>query len=383
MHSTRTILFRTFLGGILFAPLFVLAQTTTPVGTSTAPTADQILQQQLEQQLKDLTQKRDDLLAPDVSGTSAKLLLQNLDVKVSPENPGPSETIRVNIESYLADLDKATLTWVLDGKTVQRGTGKRSFSFTNGPSGKTTRLSIHITTQNGETITKELSWNPVGLTVLWEADTYTPPFYRGKALLSSQANVRAIAIPDNTGGTNALSAGNFAYVWQKDGTNVSSASGYGKNLFTFPAPKPYGKTSVSVLASSVDGQTSTEKQINLPVTQPFILFYEDTPLLGVWYNRPIGSNFTLTKRELSVSAEPFFFSKEDSDTSTLKYNWSVNGAATKNSGRTITLRNDTGAQGISLVSLATSGIKKVFQSATQSINVSMAGNKDTGSRPTF
>lgn len=438
MHSMRTRLFHIFLGGIFLSLFFVFShsvfaiiavcgpgeacggggggvntsststatQTTTTSAVPTIPQAspstyapqtptslfttqtsasstEEIIAQ-YQQQLDALTKKRDELFAPNPVEISAKSLLKYLSVKVSPENPAPLETIRVTIESYISDLDKATITWSINGKIVDSGTGKRTFSFQNGPSGKITRLSVTIVTNNGERIIKELSWNPVALTILWQADTYTPPFYRGKALLTPQANIHVVALPDNSSGANALSGGKFAYVWQKDGSTVAGASGYGKNLFSFVGPKPYDKISVKVLASSVDDAIKSEKRIDLPVTQPFILFYESTPLLGVWYNHPMNSDFTLTKKEFSLSAEPYFFSNDDSDAPILKYDWSLNGAPVQNYGHTITLRNDTGQEGNSVVSLTMSGIKKTFQGAARSLSVKFTNNEESSSnRPSF
>lgn len=375
-----------FFALILFfiLPLFSFAQT---VATTTADQPDPIdiarekahaesarlLQNFLSDQMKKI---------PSAADIRTNSIRDYLDIKTTPKNPGPSEKVTVSVESYLTDLNKATISWSLDGKTVERSVGKKTFSFQNGPSGKTTRLAISIVTNTGESIVKELSWNPVGLTILWQADTYTPPFYRGKALLSAQANVRAVAIPDNTGGQNALSAGSLVYVWEKDGTNVSEASGYGKNSFSFLGPKPYESANVKVRASSINDTVSAETRIDVSLSQPFILFYEKHPLLGVWYNRPFGTDITLNRKEFSISAEPFFFSNETSDTPTLRYDWAVNGNAVQNYGHTIVLRNDAGTKGDSVISLAMRGLRQTFQSGSQELRVHFMG-EESASRPTF
>lgn len=373
MYSMRIIVLSALLGGIVAAPVFAFAQT----ATTTAEQPKSELQQQIDQLISDRMK-----FMPSLSEVRAKSIRDYLDIKTVPQNPGPLETVRVSVESYLSDLNKATIVWSLNGKVLDRGIGKKSFSFQNGPSGKTTRLTISITTNGGEYITKELSWNPVGLTILWEADTYTPPFYRGKALLSSQANVRAVAIPDNTDGQNALSAGNFVYIWEKDGAVVSDVSGYAKNSFSFTAPKPYGDAKVKVRASSVNSAINSETRVDLSLSQPFILFYEKSPLLGVLYNQPFGADTTLSKKEFSVNAEPYYFSNETSETSTLVYDWAVNGKSTQNYGRTITLRNDTGAKGDSVVSLAMHGLKQTFQMANSDLRVHFTGGETSG-RPIF
>lgn len=373
MYSMRSVALSALLGGFIFAPLFTFAQTS----TTTAEQPVSQLQQQIDQLIRDRMNSM-----PTAGEIRASSISNYLEVKTVPENPGPSEMVSVSIESYLADLNKSTISWSLNGKVVDRGIGRKSFSFQNGLSGKTTRLTISITTNAGENITKELSWNPVGLTILWEADTYTPPFYKGKALLTAQANVKAVAIPDNTDGQNALSAGNFVYVWEKDGTVVSESSGYGKNFLSFTAPKPYGDAKVKVKASSVNNSINSETRVSLSLSQPIILFYEKNPLLGVLYNQPFGSETTLSKKEFTVVAEPYFFSSETSEVPTIKYDWSVNNKTTQSYGRTITLRNDTGEKGESVVSLSMRGLKQTFQNASKELRVHFTGG-ESAERPIF
>ena len=167
MYSMRSVALSALLGGFIFTPLFAFAQTS----TTTAEQPVSQLQQQIDQLIRDRMNSM-----PTTEEIRASSIRNYLEVKTIPETPGPSEMVRVSIESYLTDLNKATISWSLNGKVVDRGVGRKSFSFQNGPSGKTTRLTIPITTNAGEYITKEFSGNPVGLTILWEADTYTPPF---------------------------------------------------------------------------------------------------------------------------------------------------------------------------------------------------------------
>lgn len=357
-------------------PFFAFAQT----ATSTAdqlPQADKILLKQIDQ----LTANRENILSKIVD-VRPSAVRDMLDIKISPSNPGPNVTVRVTIESYLSDLNKASISWSINGRVALQGIGKTSFSFQNGPSGKTTVLALSIITNTGETITKEFSWTPVGITLFWEADTYTPPFYRGKPLLSPQAMVKVVATPDNTDPQNALSAGNLVYIWEKGGVGMPGASGYGKNSFSFAGPKPYDDISAKVRVSSVDDTVSSEARIYLPLSNPFILFYDKHPLLGVLYNQPLGTLTNLTNKEISLSAEPYFFSNERGESQSIKYNWSVNGETAQNYGRTITLRNDAGTKGSSVVSLSMRGAKQSFQTASRSVVVSFTESVATN-RPVF
>ncbi len=370
---------RFFLVSALFSlPFFALAQ----ISTSTA---EQPLQTPplIQQQIDQLTASRINLL-PKIEDIRKNAIRDLLDVKIYPNNPGPNDTIRVTIESYLSDMDKAFIKWELNGSIAQKGTGKTSFSFQNGSSGTTTNLTVTILTNAGEEIIRSFSWTPVGVTIMWEADTYTPPFYRGKALLSPQAIVRVVAIPDNTGGANALDAGNLVYAWEKDGSSITESSGYGRNSFSFVGPKPYDNSNVKVNVSSVDDTINSEVRVYLPVSNPLILFYNKNPLLGVLYNRPLDDTLTTTDREFSISAEPYFFSNERSETPALKYSWSINGVPATNYGRNITLRNEMGLKGTSEISLVMRGLNKTFQKANQDLRVNFTSDTSSSiNRPSF
>ncbi len=310
-----------------------------------------------------------------------KAVSDYLSVTTNPRNPGPGETVSVSVESYLSDLNKATIDWSVNGKLISRSTGKTSFSFKNGSSGETTRISVSIVTNTGEKVTKELTFNPVGVTILWEADTYTPPFYKGKPLMTAQARVRVLAVPDAVNSKNLLRTDNLVFVWEKDGTVVQEASGYGKNSFSITGPSPYDETNVNVKVSSLNDAIQSELQIDLPLSVPIILFYENSPLLGVLYNRPLSTGITLTKKDFSVSAEPYFFSNEESGRQTAKYNWSLNDRPVINFGRAITLRNEQGLKGTSVLSLEMYGTKKLFQSASQSLTINFSASESV--RPSF
>lgn len=364
---------------LLSLPLFVSAQTATSSLSSlfTAPTLTR--EQQIE--IQNLQQQAGNLLSP--RSIRQNSISQYLKVQFSPRNPKPGETVRVTAESFLSDLNKATITWSVNGKAVERGIGKTSFSFQVGASGATTRLGILIVTNQGEEVYKEYGFNPIGLTLLWEADTYTPPFYKGKPLVAYQSRVRAIAVPDAAYTKDAVDASSLSYVWRQDGDAVSDASGYGKNSYTFTAPRPYEKAKISVSATPLTGGAQSEFLLDLPLANPFILFYEEDPLLGVRYERPLAKTFTLTQKDVSVRAEPFFFSNErNNDAAPLfSYTWELNGKQVANLGRTITLKNEKGESGEASLSLGMAGIRKTFQAASQSLRIKFS--PETSSMPSF
>ncbi len=363
---------RFFILAFFTLPFFSFAQT----NTSTAVQPMDLLEERAAVQVQIDAMINDYLKTfPTNKEIQTKALANDITIKTTPEYPGPNETVNAIVSGYLSNLGTATISWSVNGNLVEKGVGQKTFFFQNGDSGKTTTLAVSIVTSSGESIKKETSFTPIGITLLWEADTYTPPFYKGKPLLTPEARVRVIAVPD-TG-----NASNFIYNWERNGNSLVSVSGYSKNSFSLKGPLPFYEAKIRVSVLSNNKKLESKKSISLPLTKPFILFYGDHPLFGVLYNHSIDTNLIVTEKEFSVRAEPYFFSEERSEQPILTYSWLLNGKVVLNSGRTITLRNEQGGKSVDSLALTVRGIKQTFQSARQSIIVNFDTNKSE--RPTF
>lgn len=161
--------------------------------------------------------------------------------------------------------------------------------------------------------------NDLGL--LWETNTYTPPFYQGRALPSPGSTVRVIAFPTGKNGQ-VVQTENLEFVWEKDFRLLTSASGQGRDTLTFRAENGPHKVKVTVDSTTLSRPLS--QTITIPVNSPEVLLYEDDPLLGVNYNQSIPQNIELLKSEITLVAEPYFFSLLESKTGKLEYSWLLN-----------------------------------------------------------
>ena len=103
---------------LFVVPFFILAQTSTPADT---------LQKQIDSLVMD---RMGSLPTPDQIRSNG--IRDNLQTRINPQNPGPGENVQMSIESFLTDLDKATITWTLNGKVAEKGMGKSLFTFKNG-----------------------------------------------------------------------------------------------------------------------------------------------------------------------------------------------------------------------------------------------------------
>ncbi len=171
-------------------------------------------------------------------------------------------------------------------------------------------------------LTQAQTGDSVGL--LWEAETYTPVFYAGRALPTSEAMVRVVAMPRFSNRASFLAPESLIYTWQKDYQNLPSVSGLGKNTITYRADKRWGKNTIRVEVTNADKSRRAATTLDLPVTEPLVLFYEADPLLGTRSERALVSPFRLPLRALSLVAEPYYFSQADYAADQLTYNWTNN-----------------------------------------------------------
>ncbi|MFA6536415.1 MAG: hypothetical protein WC250_03595 [Candidatus Paceibacterota bacterium] len=309
-------------------------------------------------------------------------LTQNLSVTQNPERPRAYDTVSISVESYLVDLNSASITWSVNGKLSEKGTGNKTFKIKLGAVGSLTTVGLSIKARTGESIDKVFALRPSEVDLLWEAQTYTPPFYKGKALFSNQGRLRIIAVPnfkDSSGKT--ISAGNLIYTWKQDDQVLGNLSGYGKSTLIVDGPLLPILTTISVQAMTADSQLVAESRLSLRSLTPSILFYENNPLYGIMYHQAMGSAFTLRGSEITLAAEPYFFSGHEKTTLETTYDWQLNGVIVgDNENGEVTLRNDKAQTGQSILSLEITNSQKIYQSARQTLTLNFSSE---GANPTF
>jgi hypothetical protein len=240
-------------------------------------------------------------------------------VEFSPENPGPNATVSAKANSYSFDINRASITWVVNGQTKLQGTGEKSFSFSTGDIGSITKLSVLITTEKGASFKKDFSFRTADVDILWEALTYTPPWYKGKALPSSESLIKITAVPHFPG---AISPAKLIYNWSVAFENKPDISGLAKRSFLLRSANVFNENKISVIVSNYDKSITAEKNISIKISQPKIIFYEENLLEGARFNQTLQRDFQLNDNTINIRAEPFFFSRRNLER--LLYEWTMN-----------------------------------------------------------
>jgi hypothetical protein len=209
--------------------------------------------------------------------------------------------------------------------------------------------------------------NTNSVDLLWQGNTYTPPFYEGRALWSKQSKITFTAIPHIFGANGQrLDPSTLIYRWSKDGTIYGDASGIGVNTFSFVDSifsKPQTVTVAIIQTQTTDTIQDTvlaSESAALVPTKPSLSVYEISPLYGPLFNKDISDSFALKNKEVSFGVFPFFFSTPGVGSSILSYAWRTGGGQAATTNR-VTYRAPDGASGDSAISIKVTHKDKASQ----------------------
>ncbi len=265
------------------------------------------------------------LVIPSLSYAQIAGNLSGVDIALSPVYPQTGTTVTASVSSSNINIQSATIVWLLDGE-IQQGVGSTNFSFTVEDVGSSQTLGVLVQTPTGQALAKTITIRPSEVTLLWEANTYTPPFYQGRSLYTSGSTIRAEAIAnfvDNNG--KPYRSSELLYTWSKNGTVLGSSSGVNRATLVTSGPKFFGNYILSVTVRAPDGLQTSRSSARIETIDPIILLYENDPLIGIKYHTAIGSAQSLSGATLfKVQAVPYFMDTESANGPFLDYTWSIN-----------------------------------------------------------
>lgn len=265
-------------------------------------------------------------------------------ILATPETPKAGDTIHLKAESPLFDLAKSSLTWRIDGQVVAQGTGISETDYTVSSSATSIEVSLSVDDPAWGSASSVLTITPLELDIIFDAPTYVPPFYRGRALPSGGGNIRLQAIARFPGSRGPLSENTITYTWRRNNRILTSASGLGKSSITVEAPTPGDTDTFSVRASANDDTLSATASVTIPSSEPVLMLYEDQPLFGILFHSAIPKEIP-ARGDITVAAIPYFATSQRLDDPSLKYAWRINeqnATASSTKKNEITLRSDSG-----------------------------------------
>ena len=305
----------------------------------------------------------------------------DLSLEISPQYPEPGETVVVKARSILVPLSATPLAWFVDGKLILEGMGVMEKEIVAGELGSEAVVRA-VATYEGSLHSASITIRPAELDLLWESDSFVPPFFRGRALPSAGTVVRLEAIPRLQLGNGArVAVKDIVFTWRRNGYVISGTSGRGKSKVTIASPSLFGTDTVSVEARSIDGRSAAEASVRLPSEEPHIALYQNHPLFGVTFHTAIEPQTFVPETEITLAAIPYYADVSSPDEAGLSYEWQVNGQPIELDPKrpsSITI-NAAGSSGIALIELALSHVTNFFLNTAGSWRVTLLGDGDLDS----
>ena len=244
-------------------------------------------------------------------------LTPDLSITTIPSDPKPFQEVLLRAESYAIDLDQASIVWKYNGIIVASGIGKRTITVTAPGNGQTGLIDISARALGSVEATASVVIRPASVDVLWEApDSYTPPFYKGKALPSFGAPLRFTAIPT------ASAPRQVVYRWSQNDSSLQSKSGYGNASITIvpEITSPSTTLSVSVQSGTFNGAGSA----SITGKSPSLVAYQQKDGFTDYAN---GTTSAIEAQGpgTTVVFEPYYFSIPKNVTSDTFFTLTVDG----------------------------------------------------------
>lgn len=251
----------------------------------------------------------------------------SVEITLSQESPGAQQEIVATVNGFGVALQTASISWLVNGTVVQQGVGSTHLSFTTTSLGDSDILRVIVRTPQGNTFSATRVVRPTSVVLLWEGDTYTPPFYHGRALYTSGSRVRLEAqVTILTSNGTRLDPKKLVYIWKKNGIVITDVGGVGASGIVVPGPPFLGSDIFEVDVKSVDGAYSGSSAVKVDTVDPLVQLYMSDPLVGVHYYKSIGTNEHIAASEaLVIQAAPYYVDAYTPNDANLTYTWRANG----------------------------------------------------------
>ncbi len=297
--------------------------------------------------------------------------IDGVNISSFPDFPAEGTNVSISIESYLIDLDSASIVWMVNEKTKAHGVGMKEFQVPAPKIGSILNVKAIIKASNGREVIKTTAIKSGTVEIIWESKGYYPPFFKGKNLFSYQNTIHLVAFPHLASTvSNEINPKNIIYKWKLGGKYIENGSGQGRQSIDIQGDLLPKNLEISVEAYSQDQKEFAMGSIEISPTEPSIVFYEMNPLYGIMYNKAIYDSFSLYKTEVSLIASPYGFNSNKKGDN-LEYTWSINDVEqpdlSKN--QSITLKRDVKITGVSNINLVITNAQEIMQRAISSLSV--------------
>lgn len=240
-------------------------------------------------------------------------------ISTSPNVPEPGQRVVLKLESFAINLTDSNIKWFAKNQVIKEGEGATSISFI-APE-ESVNIAVQVLTPEGDELAKSIIISASSVDLLWEApDTYSPPFYKGKALPGPESLVKFVAVPSATKELGQSGTKGVDFMWQRNDVNMGSNSGKGKDSYTILLDSLKNSESLNVATNYAGKVASAET-----VIKPFDLGVSIYPLSSggePFITRALRSG-DIVNREASFFAAPYSAHPKYLDSKNIKFSWMI------------------------------------------------------------
>jgi hypothetical protein len=295
--------------------------------------------------------------------------LEVVGIHVTPQYPAPGQEITATVSST-GDSGDFAYEWIVNGEVVAQGFEAQKVTLTVGSSGTPMEISVRLLGSLGEvrgSATKIIQ--PGAVDIVWEGETFVPPFYQGRPLSSGSSSVRVLAIPLLVENGRRVPASELSYQWSVNGQVLGNKSGRGKSSAEILPPFFNSPFTVSVIATTVNGSIAAQQTTTITPRSPLLILYENAPLSGVNFNRAQTGTVSLIENEMGFRAYPYFVTNPTN----IEYVWEINNTDVTDDEkpRDLMVRRETGDNGIYSVQVVFRNVAEIFEKGAAAFNLSL------------
>ncbi len=297
-------------------------------------------------------------------------------VALTPRYPAPGDEVVAKLNAHMIYAPSARIVWKQNGKVVQESVGGLEYRFTVEKIGQTIDLEVIVYEESGNILRKTLKQTVGAVSIVWEGLTYTPPLYAGRALHSPRSEVVLQALPVIANGAGGyMNTKNLVFNWHLYGETNPRFSGQGLDSIVAKAKTPYAPLEASVHIQNKQGETLAIGHVSVPVTHPYVRFYEEYPQFGVKYTHTLDAEYRLPSNKRTIYAEPYFISAPTRTDQSLTYAWRI-GSQLLNSQGNVTLEPSGSGSSASSLELTVSNGSVLEQRARGALRVLFSGSSE-------
>ncbi len=317
--------------------------------------------------------------APALAG--AQFLPEPVQYVISPEVPGPNQAVTIEAQGIGAFLGDATITWTVGGKVVQSGVGLRTYTFVTGGVGSVTSIRVEIKSSSNGSFSKDFVFRPSTINLVWEANTSAPPLYGGKPLYSAGSPLKVVAFPTVVINGSRVAPQSLSFQWTRQDQAMPAQSGLGRNTLSFDGDQLQPQEEIG-LKVYFGQNLVAQGGVIVPVSEPQLALYQRDSLRGVLYDTALPRGIMLNDKEITIVAQPYFFSTPSLAAGALEYAWTLDGDDTTGPDAArgvLTLRQTGSGEGQAnlAATLQNTNVDQLIQSAQTMMQI-VFGAQNTG-----